>query len=318
MTIFSRSFSKAPTLAVLCAALSACSSGGTTLQPVTPAPPPVVPAGKMTFLPHQGLEIMAGAFGAQRSNIIAAPTGSLTTNATAFNLTAGFDLAYTGLVVAGAVTYAAGASATTRTFDGCNNCLSINRDTVTTQFTGGAASALTYTTYGAWEVRAQTGQFDQGNGVFATGLPTTTAERPVTGTATYNGGASGFISLATGDKYAFTGKVALNTNFAANTITGAVTAVTTTQFRTAGIYMPSGVIGTSNDIQLTAGTLSGTAFAGTAAAAAPGATAPSVAITGTTGTFGGIFYGPNAAEAGGSLALTSPTASVIAAFGAAK
>jgi hypothetical protein len=180
--------------------------------------------------------------------------------------------------------------------------------------TNGAASTLTYSTYGVWsEFASANAGIPNIFGTLVAGVATTTAQMPTTGTATYSGNIQGAGLTSSSAGLIRSGAVSLNANFASNTITGSVTGLVVNS-----IANENGPPGTMNNINLTGGTISGAAFSGTAAAAAATGT-PLVNITGATGTFGGKFFGPAAAEAGGSLALTGPGGiNVIASFGTKK
>jgi hypothetical protein len=192
-----------------------------------------------------------------------------------------------------------------------DNCigLGMGNTNVDIVFTRNATPNLVYSTYGDWQHRPLVGLSRLG--VFATGIPTTTAQLPTTGTATYAGSATGRIMGAgVFDPLSFTGTTTLNADFAARTISGTVGNIRTAN--RAGT-----VTGIMNSIALTGGTFDGVGFSGTAAAtAAPAGT--TFDITGATGQFGGQFYGPNAAEAAGSFAVKTPTANVIGSFGAKR
>lgn len=286
--------------------------------PVTPAGPP--PAGTFTFAPGQGLAMLDPVSNSSAGVIATTPTGSLTTTIADLDVTAGFTLNFQDFRNdRGTIAYPA-AQAGTRSFTACSPCVGAQGgDYFTTTFTGGAPSTLDYTTYGTWTHYTDAFDREKSYGVFATGL-VTGSDRPVTGTATYSGSASGFISTAAGNRHSFTSRATLTADFAANTIAGALTAVSASQIRAQGLSVMNGPRGTANDIQLSTGAITGTAFTGAAAAIAPpaGVSNPSVSISGAAGTYGGLFYGPGAAEAAGSFALTGPGVNVIGAFGGAR
>lgn len=185
--------------------------------------------------------------------------------------------------------------------------------------TGNAPSSLNYATYGAWNHNQGILNIRNEQGVFATGIPTLAADRPVSGAATYNGRTTGFATFAgEGGNFSFEGNIALTADFGANTIGGALSNLTATK-HVDFVHSTATPAGSVNDIRLSSGAISGTSFAGIAAAVdAPPGAGPAVNISGASGTFGGAFYGPGAAEAAGSLALTGPSTNVIASFGAAK
>jgi len=149
-----------------------------------------------------------------------------------------------------------------------------------------------------------------GIGTLAAGVDA--SSRPTSGTGAYTGNISGFVFTGTNSAKITGGAVALNADFAANTIAGAITAITvsSTQFNNVRL----------NDITLSAGTISGNSFTGTAAAAAAVAGTTFINIAGATGVFGGKFYGPSAVEAAGSIFMTGgiANATIMASFGGKK
>ncbi|MBL8631098.1 MAG: transferrin-binding protein-like solute binding protein, partial [Rhodospirillaceae bacterium] len=208
--------------------------------------------------------------------------------------------------------------ANSRTMIGTNefrNCLGndtcvgsgVGLRTVYFKFNNGAASTLSYSTYGRWaRIEAVISPVELG--VFATGLPSTTAQVPTAGTATFTGGATGFLyGATTADSLAIQGNATLNVDFAARTVSGGISSIT------ASSVTGNTQAGTIGNITLSAGTISGATFTGTATGTA--LTGAVQDINASTGQFGGAFYGPNAQEAAGSFALTGPNRSVVGAFG---
>lgn len=177
----------------------------------------------------------------------------------------------------------------------------------------GASQNLSYTQYGVWTVKDSGGNLTS-VGAFGTGV--NLASAPTTGTAQYNGSASGVVTTGTTTKATstFTGTTSLTANFGTGAITGAVISPSTSTPNGIGGYQG----GAMNSITM-AGTISGTGFSGTATAASD-VTSGSANISGATGTFGGGFYGTGAAEVAGTFKLTggSNNAQVIGAFGAHK
>lgn len=179
---------------------------------------------------------------------------------------------------------------------------------------GASSGKLQYSAFGEWE------EYDNtvsptvltSVGVFSTGDKTAGADMPTTGTATYTGLTKGVADVS-GTNYFITGNAQLTADFAANTISGGLTGLNAVDPGT------STTVGSVNDVDFTAGTITGTTFAGTAAASA---TAGAVDISGTTGTFGGQFYGTGtaaAAEAGGTYQISNGTGTtIIGSFGTAK
>jgi hypothetical protein len=76
-------------------------------------------------------------------------------------------------------------------------------------------------------------------------------------------------------------------------------------------------MGTANSILLQNGRISGDGYIGqTIATATP--TSGGIDLFGATGRFGGRFFGPNAAETGGSFTLQTPDINLIGSFGAKR
>jgi hypothetical protein len=219
---------------------------------------------------------------------------------------AGYDITLPG--ANGATTYAIGSDANfTATAGGSN---------LSGSFTSGAESNLRYATYGAWETTNTQGNV-QSMGVFAGGVPGAgVGTRPADGVASYSGKATGYASLAGGAQHKLDGSVSLTADFGANTVAGRVTGMTASQINAS--TRDVGAALATNDINLTAGLITGMTFAGQAMAA-PGVAATQVSLDGAAGAFGGSFYGAGAVEAAGSISMTNPGhANIIASFGAAK
>ena len=181
---------------------------------------------------------------------------------------------------------------------------------------------LQYTNFGTWSLTpcannsnctpAYAGTFGGGQqGV------SQTASMPTTGSATYTGGATGFVlqpaAINSDNAGQFYGTSSLTANFGTGAITGAITGIQA--------YSPNGsgntqtLFGTVNDINL-AGTISGSTYTGTATASATAGTA--FDISGATGTLKGAFYGPGAAETAGVFNVSGgPNSTTLAgSFGA--
>lgn len=318
---------------VLSATLSACGGGGASISVPSPAPPamPVLPTGidydgngaptdplaafttQASFQPtaRQGLEIVnvtAISDGVLSITPEASPTLTLARTTTGFDMTSGQNLARFD------TRPESRRNSGTNTFAGCfeNSCTGsgLGLRLVETKFNSGAASTLSYSTYGAWRSIVSVIVVN-GYGVFATGLPSTVSQVPTTGTASYTGGASGFVVIDIGDRSRnFNGTASLNADFAGRTINGSISNITT------NIIIGNPQAGTLGNIALNSGTINGAAFTGTAAGMA--ATGSYVNLAGATGQFGGAFYGPNANEVAGSFTLTSPEFTIIGSFGAKR
>jgi hypothetical protein len=185
----------------------------------------------------------------------------------------------------------------------------------------GGANGLSYSSFGQWSFNDTTSnKTPAAVGWYAFGTPVT-GTMPTSGTASYSGKADGAVALpGSSAAYTFSGTATLNANFGANSITGGITGNNVYNINSSGSGGTS--IGTTNDINFSAGTISGTGFTGTAAASSTAGTS-SVNMSGATGTFRGNFYGPvsggGPAEAGGTFNLSSgSTVMVTGAFGAKK
>ena len=134
---------------------------------------------------------------------------------------------------------------------------------------------------------------------------------PTTGTATYTGGAAGYaITNIAANNVSFVGDTRFDLDFAARTMTGGVTNITTRNLATPATSGTLGpIIFGSGSIDLAT-----THFSGGAAAISslPGA---AIDLTGAVGKVDGVFYGPNAAEAAGSFQLSKTNVSVMGSFG---
>lgn len=172
-----------------------------------------------------------------------------------------------------------------------------------------SAAGLSYSEYGTW-IESSTSKGVIGAGVFATGTTPVPSEMPTSGSATYTGGVAGVVFTSTGNASVTGGTVALSATFGSSgTITGTVTNITTASL---GSTTNTGQL---NDINLTGGTITGFTFAGTATPAAA-TSSTTINIASATGTFGGQFHGPNAAEAAGQISLSGGGTTALLAFGA--
>lgn len=187
--------------------------------------------------------------------------------------------------------------------------------------TGNYASntGLTYSSYGVW---ATTDNDISGAlrsaGVFATGVPigTGTAAMPTSGSASYSGKTSGFISMNSGERFKLAGDVSLSANFGANSISGSMTGMTATPLANGTLNASASAINTNN-INLSGGVITGANFAGQAVSAEHHS-GVGFHIGGSAGLFSGSFYGPGAAEAAGTMQMTQPGMNIVSSFGAKK
>lgn len=180
---------------------------------------------------------------------------------------------------------------------------------------------LTYSSYGTWTqstatspaappaLEASTSQA----AVFSYGNPTTLAQMPTTGTATYTGGIVGHFSTEpTGFGVITSGVLNLNADFARAAVSGGVVNVLALRPGAA-----PGMVDRLNDIALKQTFYNGVAgFYGNAAALpTPAAT---IDLGGPQGGYSGFFYGPGAPEIAGSLYLNDGHSYVQAAFAGRK
>jgi hypothetical protein len=172
-----------------------------------------------------------------------------------------------------------------------------------------ATSNLSWTTYGFWDIHSSATII---NAPFVTGYETPAGSIPASGTATYAGSVVGeaFTPLAgqqSGVGYAaLSGDATLQANFASGSITGSLTNMIVTGFE--GDTTPW------NSVSLL-GAISGGQFSGASAAtSAPGNYA---SLSGSaTGTFAGMFFGPNAQELGAVWTLFDGTSAAVGSIGA--
>lgn len=169
---------------------------------------------------------------------------------------------------------------------------------------------LQYSDYGTWEI-VDPNDIVQSRAAWATGVQTQDRDMPTTGNAVYTGAA---VGSGTAMMYNFNveGQATLTADFAANTVNGKISEITVK----APDWPSSSPLA---DITLSAGTISGSTFAGSASGEKGG---QSFDISDAKGSFGGKFYGPSAAEVAGSFSLSggegSAAVSIIGAFGAKK
>ncbi len=305
-------------------ALSGCGDYVFT-SPDKPAPTPTLPTGinsggtgtpsdalsrfstptSFTATAHRGLEIANAGTGLE-----AAPTLSFELTTTGFDMktsegTVRYDTRNGSTDVRGTNSYRAciGTCTTTSAF-------------YDVTLLNGSATTLQYATYGTWTKNVGGTAFSR-FGAFAVGVPSTEAQVPTRGTATFNGQASGLVSIdGPSSDLSFSGTTTLNADFNAKTITGSVTNIITRTLDGTTISGTTTTTGSMNNINFTNGGISGTGFNGTATPATN--TGQTLNIGGTTGQFNGTFFGPNASEAAGSFTLTRDGLNVIGAFGTAR
>lgn len=168
---------------------------------------------------------------------------------------------------------------------------------------GPTGTTLTYTNFGVWlKTAGGAGSGTIDSVAFAYGIPTATTDVPKTGTISYTGVFAGIYNapgsaLGLGGTVSVSGDFAtgaINTDFAGNSYGGQGQIVDSFNFAGNGSIV-SGQNSYSN-------TLSGN----------------SGSATGLSGSLKGAFFGPAAAETGGTFLLTGAGQTAVGAFGAKK
>lgn len=178
-------------------------------------------------------------------------------------------------------------------------------------------AGLTYSTYGTWRKVDNVPQ-DYYFGTFWAGMTTPLAQMPSSGSATYTGGAAGYLTVVDSGTYtkvaAITGSAVLTANFSSGTIAG------TLAFGNSNTIISTITGGDINSVTVDLASTSfkgNNSFAGSASLSGTG-------VTSTSGSYTGTFYGTSAAEvAGGAQARGTTTSTslpitVTAAYGAKK
>jgi len=191
--------------------------------------------------------------------------------------------------------------------DWCGYCAAVGNEHVYVHVADPATSNLTWTTYGTWGVHVDVGAPSTTSAAFVTGYKTPTGSIPTTGSATYLGSVVGKVihpgagqenGIATAD---LSGNASLQANFASGSVTGSLT------------NMMAGSL-PWNSVSLL-GAISGGQFTGTSAATSAPANSGSLSAA-ATGTFAGMFFGPNAQELGAVWTLYDGTSSAVGSIGA--
>ncbi|MDG2002190.1 MAG: transferrin-binding protein-like solute binding protein, partial [Novosphingobium sp.] len=142
-----------------------------------------------------------------------------------------------------------------------------------------------------------------------------TTSMPTTGSATYNGGAVGFVQqpVATNSTNVsqFWGSTSVTANFATGAVTGLISSI-----QAYDVSDSTTLLGTINNIGLS-GNIAGSGWSGTTDV--PGAAGTAFDISGATGTVTAGFYGPNADETAGVFNVTggANNTTLFGGFGAA-
>jgi len=152
-------------------------------------------------------------------------------------------------------------------------------------------NTLSYSGYGVWATN-DTGTAGR-IGFFSLGNATSTM--PVSGTATYTGTTFGAAN-ASGMIYGVEGTIQLAANFGTGTVTTNISNIQTQQLGTNTTASLPSMSGTA--------TISGTQYSGTLSGGS------------LSGTSTGTFYGPNAAETGGTWKVTGGGVTAIGSYGA--
>lgn len=273
-------------------------NGNGTGNPTDPLNISLATAQTFTPTPKQGLETVANT--GTLATIDANPSATFERTSTGFNLitnseTARFDTRANSSHVTSTLSY--------------SNCIVCNAGSATVAynvtFNDGRASNLSLSTFGLW-MRTDGASAVSRYGVFAFGATTTTsAQMPTTGSGTFTGRAAGvYDTFGTNADVTFSGDLTLSANFAARSVGGVISGITTRSVNSA-------TTGTMGNIVMGGGSISGAFFSGTANGVGGGSTD----ISGLTGPFAGAFYGPSASEASGTFNITGSTGNVIGSFG---
>ncbi|MEO0035903.1 MAG: hypothetical protein RLZZ501_1926 [Pseudomonadota bacterium] len=157
---------------------------------------------------------------------------------------------------------------------------------------------LTYSTYGTW-LKVDNAPQDYYFGTFWAGMTTPVAQMPSSGTATYTGGAAGYLAANYTQVASITGTAVLTANFSSGTIAG------TLSFSSASNSIISTI--TSSGLSSVTVDLASTSFKGsnsfTGSASFSGGS-----VTTSSGSYTGTFYGTSAAEVAGGAQVSGTIA----------
>ncbi|WP_170611133.1 transferrin-binding protein-like solute binding protein [Ruegeria arenilitoris] len=155
-------------------------------------------------------------------------------------------------------------------------------------------STLEHQTFGVWLNGATASSGTAGVGSY--GVRTAASDVPSSGEATYEGISTGFARLDDGNAYVTASEIRVSTNFSTATINSTGTVVGS---------LDDGEERSASELNFAGtGNVSGNSFAA------------SVSGEDVTGTANGIFYGPNAAEVGGTFRTEGTGITYIGSFGA--
>ena len=180
---------------------------------------------------------------------------------------------------------------------------------------------LTYTDFGTWSLNPCANSVNctpKYAGTLAGGQPGVgqTQTMPTTGTATYSGGAAGFIiqphSINATNAAQFYGTSSLTANFGSGAVSGSISSIH-------AYSVDKGLtdLGTVNNIAFASTSIAGASYGGNASTSATAGTS-TFNIAGATGSYSGGFYGANAAETAGVFYLSGGAnqTQLIGSFGA--
>jgi hypothetical protein len=181
-------------------------------------------------------------------------------------------------------------------------------------------AGLSYSSFGTWSIKPCSNATDctptyAGTFGGSQGEAYQTAALPTSGSATYAGGATGFVQQPGASNSlnaaSFYGTTTLTANFATGSVNGGVSNIVAHDLNT------DAALGSVNNIGIAA-TIAGTGFSGTTNVTGSGGTAFN--ISGATGTVNGAFFGPNAQEVAGVFNLTGGTnnTTLLGSFGAKR
>ena len=163
----------------------------------------------------------------------------------------------------------------------------------------GKKYGLSYSTFGRIEVDAG---FNTMLDVYSYGITTPTSQMPTAGTATYTGGATGYLGYSYSSQATdkIEGTVALTANFSSNTLSGTISNIVTSSSNTT-TSTTSGI--SVGSITLATASISGSSAAGSASFTAS-STTMLTNLSNMTGNYTAQFYGGAANEIGGGVTVT--------------
>lgn len=280
-----------PATAFILATLSGCGGGGGMNSTPTPVPSPTPTPGQ------RNTNLTNLQFSESFANRGASLSAANVANGTASNIT-GSTGAMTIQYDASSRSYTVSSNGRSETFspsdiDPVNSSAILDNykrgDNNLILFKPGTSAGglnLTYASYGAWQQSDRnTSSLDIRQTFFVYGVPTQASDLPRTGTATYTALVDGFWATS-GGVYSLTGTGNLSANFSNNQLTASMNLT--------GQAIPN--LSSSNQVL---GSVSSTATINPNDASFSG----TLSGSGYTGTLNGMFFGPQAAEAGGAFSI---------------